>query len=410
MKEEEIIVGGQAVIEGVMMRTPNAYSVAVRKPNGEIVSKGELLPSLAAKYPILKMPVLRGSALLIFSMILGVKTLNFSANVAMEAEAEAEAAKNQQAADNASKKVEKPRSSVANLMMLLPTLLFSNLDPETEDAQAKASKNAANINVGLNTSKEEEKPKSSAASLLMLAPALLFNVVIFIFLPLAITNFLFLYFRGESLTVGANEGFTWHHILEVAKFYLRPVRPSVAFNFVDGIIRMIFFVGFILLISRMKDIKRVFQYHGAEHKVVYNWESGTALTVENARKMPRQHPRCGTSFLMVVMLVSIVVFSIIKFDLFILNFAARVLLIPLVAGLSYEFIRFSAKCVMKKDGTAPKGNLAATLFAIMTAPGLWLQNITTQEPADDQLEVAIFALKESLAIEGKEVAEPLAAD
>jgi uncharacterized protein YqhQ len=374
MKEEEIIVGGQAVIEGVMMRAPNAYAVAVRRPDGQIVSQQGPVPPLGKRYPFLKLPVFRGGAVLIHSMALGVQALNYSASVAFEAEG----------------------------------------NPEQPAAK-----------------------RGSAATAAMILPALAFNIVIFIFLPLLLTNFIFLIVNGRSFNALArqqNAGqsvvapVSGHQInsqnsspsgvaassqlIEKVKFYLKPVRPSVLFNLVDGFIRMIFFLTFIALMSRLKDIKRVFQYHGAEHKVVYNWESGEPLTVENARRQPRQHPRCGTSFLMIVMLTSIVIFSIIKFDALVLNFAARVLLIPFVAGISYEFIRFSAKCLALKGEAAQtwRARLAAGLFAILTAPGLWLQNLTTHEPSDDQLEVAIYALKQSLGIDSEYSRGGLAAD
>ena len=150
---------------------------------------------------------------------------------------------------------------------------------------------------------------------------------------------------------------------------------------------MLFFVVMIFSFSFLKDIRRVFEYHGAEHKTVFAWENGLPLTVANARTQKRQHPRCGTSFLMVVMLVAIALFSIIKFDAMILNLLARIILLPLVAGISYEIIRFAAK---KESGF---------IFKFMTLPGLWLQNITTQEPDDEQLEVALEALNESLKLE-----------
>ena len=143
----------------------------------------------------------------------------------------------------------------------------------------------------------------------------------------------------------------------------------------------------IFSMSFLKDIHRVFQYHGAEHKTVFNWEKGLDLTVENARPQSRLHPRCGTSFLMVVMLVSIVLFSVITFEQTWANLLVRIVLMPLVAGLSYEVIRYAAK----KESSA--------IFKMMTLPGIWLQNITTQEPDDDQLEVAIEALNESLKLE-----------
>jgi uncharacterized protein YqhQ len=152
-------------------------------------------------------------------------------------------------------------------------------------------------------------------------------------------------------------------------------------------IRMSFFLIMIFSFSPLKDIRRVFEYHGAEHKTVFTWEAGLPLTVENARPQPRQHPRCGTSFLMVVMLVAIVLFSIIKFDSLVFNFLIRIALIPVVAGLSYEIIRLSAK----KE--------SSLIFKFITKPGVWLQNLTTKEPDDQQLEVAIEALKESLKLE-----------
>jgi uncharacterized protein YqhQ len=169
--------------------------------------------------------------------------------------------------------------------------------------------------------------------------------------------------------------------------YLHPVRPSVSFNLIDGVIRMSFFLIMITSFSLLKDIRRVFEYHGAEHKTVFTWEKGLALTVDNARPQPRQHPRCGTSFLVVVMLVSIVLFSVIRFDSLLFNFLVRIALIPVVAGISYEIIRLSAR---KESGA---------FFKMITRPGVWLQNVTTKEPDDSQLEVAIEALKASLKLE-----------
>ncbi len=165
----------------------------------------------------------------------------------------------------------------------------------------------------------------------------------------------------------------------------------MAFNLIDGLVRMLFFVIMIFSMSYLKDIRRVFEYHGAEHKTVFTWEKGLDLNVANAHQQRRQHPRCGTSFLMVVMLVAIVLFSVIKFDAMWMNLAVRIALMPLVAGLSYEVIRYAAK----KESSA--------IFKFMTLPGLWLQNITTQEPDGEQLEVAIKALDESLKLEPQTV-------
>ena len=221
--------------------------------------------------------------------------------------------------------------------------------------------------------------------------ALIFNVLLFIVLPLLLTNALFIYFgwgNAPHVNVSTDANAHWYQTAWAwLQAYIKPVRPSVSFNLLDGVIRMGFFLTMIWSFSRLQDIKRIFEYHGAEHKTVFAWEAGEELTVANARRHPRQHPRCGTSFLMVVMLVSIVLFSVVKFDVLLLNMLTRIALIPVIAGISYEIIRAAGK----KESSA--------VFSLMTRPGLWLQNVTTQEPSDDQLEVAIYALKESLKLE-----------
>lgn len=367
-QEKEIIVGGQAVIEGVMMRAPNSYAVAVRRQDGSIVSKSERLPKLTDKYPILKTPVLRGSAVLIHSMMLGVKALNFSAAVAFEdqagEEAKPQAALQAAAAAGAlastAHAVESPRRVVR---------------PEVIEKSSKS-----------------ESSSATATAAGSIAFALVFNILLFIALPLLLTNVLFIHFGwGDAPRVSidpAAPGAAWYYeAWGWLQAYMRPVRPSVAFNLVDGVIRMIFFIAMIFSFSRLNDIKRVFEYHGAEHKTVFAWEAGEELTVVNARRHPRQHPRCGTSFLMVVMLVSVALFSVVKFDALTLNMLTRIALIPLIAGVSYEIIRAAGK---KESGA---------VFKMMTLPGIWMQNLTTREPSDDQLEVAIYALKESLKLE-----------
>jgi uncharacterized protein YqhQ len=366
-QEKEIIVGGQAVIEGVMMRAPNSYAVAVRRQDGQIVTKAEPLPKLSDQYPILKLPVLRGGAVLLHSMLLGIKALNFSATVAFEEQEESEA---------------KPAVRAAAATGALMTTAHAIEAPAHLAASPRS----------------EAKTKSEAASTTATAAgsiafALVFNVLLFIVLPLLLTNALFIYFgwsNAPELTIdrAAAEQAPWHQAAWLwLQAYLKPVRPSVAFNLIDGVIRMFFFVVMIYTFSRLQDIKRVFEYHGAEHKTVFAWEAGEELTVANARRHPRQHPRCGTSFLMVVMIVSILLFSLVKFDALSLNLLARIALIPLIAGLSYEVIRAAGK----KE--------SSPIFKLMTRPGIWLQNLTTREPSDDQLEVAIQALKESLKLE-----------
>jgi uncharacterized protein YqhQ len=360
MKEDQIIVGGQAVIEGVMMRAPHSYAVAVRLPSGEIISKSERLPVLSQQYPMLRLPVLRGAGVLIHSMILGIKALNFSANAIFH-----------ETADEA--------VAAEPLVEAQPATLTA--------ATSTVATAAAPAAVAQTKTVVAEKKTSNAAAAGSMIFAVIFNIFLFIVLPLVLTNMLFVYLGGGTIDAHTAGGTWYANAWAWMKAALHPVRPSVTFNLVDGLIRMTFFLIMITTFSWMKEMRRVFEYHGAEHKVVYTWEAGEELTVENARGKSRQHPRCGTSFLMVVMLVSIVAFSIVKFDSLFLNFVVRLALMPVIAGVSYEIIRASAN------------SRAQWFFSVITRPGLWLQNITTKEPDDQQLEVAIYALKESLKLE-----------
>jgi uncharacterized protein YqhQ len=302
--EGELLVGGQALIEGVMMRSPGAYGVAVRRPDGSIAFLRGKVTGLAKRYPFLKLPVLRGVAVLFQSLALGIRALNFSA----------------------------------------------------EQAMAEEDKGAAPV--------QEKQKKSNWAVAGSMSIGLVFGAVVFLLLPLWLTQLAERHLFGGQLS-------------------------SLGFNLVDGALRALFFLGYIFAISRMKDIHRVFQYHGAEHKVVFNYEARLPLTVENARAQSRLHPRCGTSFLLFVLLVSILVFAFIpKTAPLLVKFGGRLLLVPAIAGLSYEVLRFTAK------------HRAAPLFALLVAPGLALQRITTQEPTDDMLEVAIAALEEALREDG----------
>ena len=311
--EGELLVGGQALIEGVMMRSPGAYGVAVRRPDGSIAFQRGKVASLAKRYPFLKLPILRGVAVLFQSLALGIRALNFSAEQAMAEEKPPEA------------------------------------QPEAQEAKPVEDK------------KDDKSNWAIAGSM---AVGLALGAGVFLLLPLWLTQL------SERYVFGGHLG-------------------NLAFNLVDGLLRALFFLGYIFLISRMKDIHRVFQYHGAEHKVVFAWEKQVPLTVENARVQSRLHPRCGTSFLLFVLLVSILVFAFIpKTAPFLIKFAGRLLLVPAITGLSYEVLRFTAK------------HRAAPLFAVLVAPGLALQRITTQEPTDDMLEVAIAALEEALREDG----------
>jgi uncharacterized protein YqhQ len=395
-----LIVGGQAVIEGVMMRTPNAYAVAVRRADGSLTHTAAALPKWSDKYPLLKLPVLRGAAVLVQSMALGIKALNYSAN---EAFADAEQAEAREVEVALTPAVIEGEGDFAGITGAVPGLIPI---PTRERAD------------------DELKRGTTAAAAGSIVFALFFNLLLFIVAPLVLTNAIFIAAgwatpagspvettttpaqttaaqSGASSAQGAGDdvpaataatptiaGEVWYvRAFQAVRGYLRPVRPSVAFNLLDGGIRMTFFLIMIFSFSLVKDIRRVFEYHGAEHKTVFTWEAGLALTVENARTQPRQHPRCGTSFLMVVMVVSILLFSLIKFDSLLYNMLVRIALVPVVAGLSYEIIRLSAR---RESGI---------IFKLMTLPGIWLQNITTKEPDDKQLEVAILALKESLKFE-----------
>jgi uncharacterized protein YqhQ len=300
---EDILIGGQAVIEGVMMRTPHAYAVAVRRADGSVEVNREPVKRLSAYWKPLSWLVIRGFAVLIQSLVLGMRTLNYSINVAMK-------------------------------------------DVEPDSAQKKKGK-------------KESTTLPIAISMILGVGA---AVLLFILLPLWITTWL--------------------------KGYIAAVHNWVVFNMVDGLIRVIFFLSYIILVSLMKDIRRVFQYHGAEHKVVHTWEAAEELTVENARRKSTLHPRCGTSFLMFVMVVSIVVFSLFKFHDLGAIFLSRIVLVPLVSGLSYELIRLSAPRCQRG------------FFRLIVLPGLALQRITTKPPSDDQLEIAIRALQEALELDG----------
>jgi uncharacterized protein YqhQ len=308
-------IGGQAVIEGVMMRSPHYIAVAVRKPDQKIVIRNLPYRSFAKKFPILKKPVLRGVAVLLESMVQGVDALSYSANVS-----------------------------------------------------------AAGV-------AEEGKPEEKLSGLAIagsIASALLMGLGLFVALP---------HFLTALITSGP------HGITAKSPF----------FHLIDGALKMVILLSYIYLIALMKDIHRVFQYHGAEHKSIYAFEAGEELTVANARKYTTLHPRCGTSFLLFLVLISIFVFSIV-FPLFgltelsskpivnhlLMILVKMVLMLP-VAGLAYEFIKVCA-CRMNN-----------ALFKAAIWPGMILQKLTTREPTDDQLEIALASLRQVLRLEKGEL-------
>jgi uncharacterized protein YqhQ len=297
---EEVLVGGQAVIEGVMMRSPHSFAVAVRQPAGTIAVLQEYLERPSEKHPWLKYPILRGLGTLGQALVLGIRALRYSAEQAIE-------------------------------------------EPE----------------------KAKDKPKKkSELSGWLLALNLAFSLGFFIFFY----KFLPLYLTTE------------------VKGRFPVVENTLVFNLVDGVIRIALFLGFLLLIAQWKEIQRVFEYHGAEHKVVWAYEKTRTIDLAAARASTRFHPRCGTSFLLVVMVIAMVLYMFLPFHTFAGRFAGRLLLLPLIAGVSYEFIRFAAKA-------------QGRLWRWAAQPGLWLQRVTTREPDDRQLETALKALDSAMELE-----------
>ncbi len=290
-EDENIHVGGQAVIEGVMMRSPEYVSVAVRKPDDTIIVKKQPHIPWTKKNKFLGLPVIRGAVVLIESLVLGIKALNFSGDIAMEEDSEHKQSNN-------------------NQLLLVLTVVI----------------------------------------------ALGFGIGFFFYLPLLLTE-------------------------------LTGVENSMLFNLIDGIIRVIFLLTYIFLISRWKEIKRVFEYHGAEHLSIFLYENKKPFNYNAAKEYSTHHPRCGTSFLFMVMIVSVLVFMLLGRPETFVDRIIRLLFVPVIAGISYEAIKLSGK----KFGTK--------IAKIIIAPGLWLQHLTTNQPDEKQLEVAFAALKSSLNME-----------
>jgi len=299
---EETLVGGQAVLEGVMMRSPHAWAIAVRKPSGEVATHREPLERPSEKHKWMGWPVIRGVMTLGYAMTLGFRALRFSANVALD-----------------------------------------QIEPDEQGKKVEISGWVAAVNIFI---------------------SLAFFIFMYKFLPLAAAT----------------------ELKRVNAIFANPIM----FNLVDGVIRIALFLLFIWGVSLMKDIRRVYQYHGAEHKTVFAFENHDPLETGAVQKYSTYHPRCGTSFLMTVMIFSILVYivanAIFPVTTFWARFATRIVLLPVIAGLSYEIIRFAAKH-------------RGSLFALMTAPGLWLQRITTQPPSDDQVQCAIVALDQAMDLE-----------
>ena len=298
MSKEDIVIGGQAVIEGVMMRSPKFLTIALRRADGGILVKKNPYIALTKRKRWLNIPIVRGAIVLVESLYLGLKALTFSADQAMEE-------KVTEATSQADHEIKSMGKAFGTLWPILMVIV------------------GVSLGMGL-----------------------------FFYLPLIITDFL-------------------------------GVKGGILFNLVDGMVRIGIFLVYIWAIGLWKETRRIFEYHGAEHKSIATFEVGEELTINNARRHTTVHARCGTSFLVVVMIVSIGIFIFLGKPTTIAERLTRFLFIPLIAGISYEIIKVSSH----------SGN---RLIQLLVKPGLWLQKITTREPDDGQLEVAIMALKESL--------------
>ena len=334
---EETLVGGQAVLEGVMMRSPHAWAIACRKPSGEVVTMSEPLERPSEKHKWMAWPIVRGVMTLGYAMNLGYRALKFSANVAIEDMMQEEGTDHVETA--------------ASAVPPKPALSVSNGRSEAEPSEPPASKSSA-------------REKAATLSTWMAAVNVILSLAFFIFM--------------------------YKYLPLLAATELKKMDPAlggrIIFNLIDGGIRLALFLLFIWGVSLWKDIRRVYEYHGAEHKTVFAFENGDPLNTEAVQKYSTYHPRCGTSFLMTVMLISIVFYMLVPYTTFWARFASRIVLLPVIAGVSYEIIRFAAKH-------------RGSLFALMTAPGLWLQRITTQPPSDEMAQCAITALDQAMSLE-----------
>ena len=305
---KRVSIGGQAVLEGVMMKGPESYALAVRKPDKEIDVQVTPYRSMGEKHKALSIPIIRGVVNFIESLYIGMKTLMASSEYFEDEEELQEAGKKEKAATT-----------------------------DKTDITEKAD--------------DKEKSSNTGYLVITLIISLVIAIGVFILLPAFVANFLY-----------------------------KITDSSLLVNFVEGILRLVIFLGYTALISKMEDIKRTFMYHGAEHKTINCLESGEDLTVENVKKHTRFHKRCGTSFVFIVMIISIFVFMFVKTNVLWLRLLSRILLIPLVAGISYEFIRYAGK----------HNNACSNA---LSAPGLWVQRLTTKEPDESMIEVAIRSVE-----------------
>ena len=329
MRSSEI--GGQAVIEGVMMKNRDRYAVAVRKPDGEITVDVQKIEK--KRTGILKAPIIRGVVAFVDSMVVGIKTLSYSATFFEEEETEKKAVS------------ENKESAEAEVAVA-----------DAEEAGAEAELTITEENASSEIKKDGKKDdKQSAGDKALIAGTVVlsiaFSVVLFMLLPMFLSRFL-----------------------------AKVIESQLLLTLVEGALRLLIFIGYVVAISQLNDIKRVFAYHGAEHKSINCIENGLDLTVENVRTQSRQHKRCGTSFLLFVVFISLIFFLFIRVEQVWLQAVIRVLLVPVIAGISYEIIRFA-------------GNSENKVIVAISKPGFALQKLTTREPDDSMIEVAIASVE-----------------
>ena len=385
-------IGGQAVLEGVMMRHKEDIAVAVRKSDGSIEIGKQKAKSPTANHRILGLPIIRGVVSFIFSLVVGMKTLMFSADFDEILQEEEEQARKEKEEKKKKKKSKNAESGMRNSESEGNEELKGN--PECEDINAEAGETAGSADEAAGALKEAaEEPekadnrgkitetniedrKSSAAETTLLGVtmviALIIAIALFVFLPYWVSDLIVRFTGLGSPTLLA---------------------------IIEGFIKLAIFIGYVAVISKMEDIKRTFMYHGAEHKCINCIESGKELTVENVMASSKEHRRCGTSFVFFVLIISIIFFIFIRVDNRLLRIVIRFLLIPVIAGVSYEFIQWA-------------GNSDSKIAAVLSKPGLWVQALTTKEPTPDMAEVgiasveAVFDWRGYLRSQGIEVADP----
>lgn len=356
-------VGGMAVIEGVMMKNKEEYAVAIRKPNNEIVIEKDTHKSIADKVKLFKLPIFRGMLAFVDSMVMGIKILNISANYLEDEEIEiSEDQKEEIDSSKGKKSKDKNNKDEDNKVEIKAVKQEDNKKATTLETNGKLNhagnkeEEAHSDNKDLNLIElEENKSENKESNALLMASAVFVSIII-------------------SVTL-----FMVTPVL-ISSLFTKIIDHKVLLSLLEGLIRIAIFILYVTFASQMKEIKRVFMYHGAEHKTINCIENGFDLTLENVRWQSKQHKRCGTSFMFLVMFISLVFFIFLpKMDI-LMRILSRVLLVPIIAGISYEFIRLAGK----------SENI---IVDIISKPGMWIQNITTKEPDDAMIEVAISSVE-----------------